>query len=51
MHKTKYWETNFEDSMDLIAKLPVVAATIYNNLYRYSTVLTITSTGPVQCSQ
>jgi len=34
VHKTKYWETNFEDSMDLIAKLPVVAATIYNNLYR-----------------
>merc|ERR1712152_68684 len=24
----------FEDSMDLVAKLPVVAATIYNNLYR-----------------
>jgi len=34
VHKTKYWESNFEDSMDLIAKLPVVAATIYNNLYR-----------------
>ena len=34
VHKTKYWETNFEDAMDLIAKLPVVAATIYNNLYR-----------------
>jgi len=34
VHKTKYWETNFEDSMDLIAKLPVVAATIYNNLFR-----------------
>jgi len=33
-HKSKYWETVFEDSMDLIAKLPVVAATIYNNLYR-----------------
>merc|ERR1711863_118219 len=33
-HKTKYWETVFEDSMDLIAKLPVVAATIYNNLFR-----------------
>ena len=27
-------QTVFEDSMDLIAKLPVVAATIYNNLYR-----------------
>jgi citrate synthase len=34
VHKTKYWEPTFEDSMDLIAKLPVVAATIYNNLYR-----------------
>ena len=34
VHKTKYWETTFEDSMDLVAKLPVVAATIYNNLYR-----------------
>merc|ERR1719325_80091 len=34
VHKTKYWETTFEDSMDMIAKLPVVAATIYNNLYR-----------------
>ncbi len=34
IHKTKYWEATFEDSMDLIAKLPVVGATIYNNLYR-----------------
>jgi len=34
VHKTKYWESTFEDSMDMIAKLPVVAATIYNNLYR-----------------
>lgn len=34
IHKSKYWEPTFEDSMDLIAKLPVVAATIYNNLYR-----------------
>ena len=24
----------FEDSMDVIAKLPTVAATIYRNLYR-----------------
>lgn len=34
VHKSKYWEDTFEDSMDLIAKLPVVAATIYNNLFR-----------------
>ncbi|XP_052799711.1 citrate synthase, mitochondrial-like [Mya arenaria] len=32
--KTKYWEYTFEDSMDLIAKLPTVAAIIYRNLYR-----------------
>merc|ERR1711934_728866 len=34
VHKSKYWETTFEDSMDLVANLPVVAATIYNNLFR-----------------
>ena len=32
--KTKYWECVYEDSMDLIAKLPVIAATIYCNTYR-----------------
>lgn len=34
VHKSKYWEHVFEDSMNLIAKLPAVAAKIYNNLYR-----------------
>lgn len=34
VHKSKYWEYTYEDSMDLIAKLPVVAATIYRNTYR-----------------
>jgi len=34
IHKSKYWEYAYDDSMDLIAKLPVVAATIYNNLFR-----------------
>jgi len=32
--KSKYWEHCFEDSMNLIAKLPTVAAIIYRNLYR-----------------
>jgi len=32
--KSKYWELCFEDSMNLIAKLPTVAAIIYRNLYR-----------------
>lgn len=34
VHKSKYWEYTYEDSMDLIAKLPVVAATIYRNTYK-----------------
>ncbi|KAK3518521.1 hypothetical protein QTP70_001509 [Hemibagrus guttatus] len=34
VHKSKYWEFVYEDSMDLIAKLPCVAAKIYRNLYR-----------------
>ena len=33
-NKKLYWEHCFEDSMNLIAKLPTVAAKIYNNLYR-----------------
>lgn len=33
-HKSTYWEHAYEDSMDLIAKLPAIAATIYRNLYR-----------------
>lgn len=32
--KTDYWESVYEDSMDLIAKLPTIAAMIYRNLYR-----------------
>jgi len=32
--RSRYWEETFEDSMDLVARLPVVAATIYNNMYR-----------------
>uniref|UniRef100_A0A0A9VZC2 Citrate synthase n=1 Tax=Lygus hesperus TaxID=30085 RepID=A0A0A9VZC2_LYGHE len=32
--KALYWEYIYEDSMDLIAKLPVVAATIYRNSFQ-----------------
>lgn len=34
VRKDKYWETVYEDSMNLIAKLPAVAATIYRNVYK-----------------
>jgi len=34
VHKNQYWEFAYEDSMDLIAKLPVVAARIYRNVFK-----------------
>ncbi|GLC45072.1 hypothetical protein PLESTB_001465500 [Pleodorina starrii] len=33
-HKTKYWQAVYEDSMDLIAKLPQLAAIIYRRTYK-----------------
>ncbi|XP_054722439.1 probable citrate synthase 2, mitochondrial [Uloborus diversus] len=32
--KANYWEFTFDDAMNVIAKLPPIAATIYRNLYR-----------------
>ena len=32
--KKDYWSYTFEDSMDLIAKLPTIAARIYRNVYK-----------------
>ena len=34
LHKSKYWEVAYEDSMDLIAKLPGLAAAIYRRSFR-----------------
>eukprot|EP00835_Amoeboradix_gromovi_P004075 NODE_298_length_11435_cov_0.210303.p3 type:complete len:329 gc:universal NODE_298_length_11435_cov_0.210303:2105-3091(+) len=34
MHKSEYWEYTLEDSLNLIAKLPAMAARIYRNVYR-----------------
>ena len=32
--KSEYWTHALEDSLDLIAKLPALAARIYTNVYR-----------------
>ena len=34
LNKKDYWSHTFEDSMDLIAKLPTIAAKIYRNVYK-----------------
>ncbi|XP_022650751.1 probable citrate synthase 2, mitochondrial isoform X2 [Varroa jacobsoni] len=34
VNKMAYWEYAYEDSMNLIAKLPTIAAIIYKNVYR-----------------
>lgn len=33
VNKKEYWDTTFEDSMDLIAKLPTIAGRIYQNVF------------------
>jgi len=34
VHKSKYWESNYEDAIDLVAKIPKLAALIYRNVYK-----------------
>lgn len=34
VNKKEYWETYYEDSLNLMAKLPRLAALIYNNIYK-----------------
>eukprot|EP01023_Acetabularia_acetabulum_P009741 TRINITY_DN143_c1_g1_i5.p1 TRINITY_DN143_c1_g1~~TRINITY_DN143_c1_g1_i5.p1 ORF type:complete len:466 (-),score=68.83 TRINITY_DN143_c1_g1_i5:553-1950(-) len=34
LHKSKYWEPIYEDTLELIAKLPVVAASVYRSTYK-----------------
>ncbi|KAK9701679.1 citrate (Si)-synthase [Basidiobolus ranarum] len=34
IHKSKYWEYTYEDSMNLIAKLPNIAGRIYQNVFK-----------------
>lgn len=41
VNKATYWEHTYEDAMNLIAKLPTVAAIIYRNTYRDSKVCPI----------
>lgn len=36
LKKAQYWEMVYEDAMNLLAKLPTVAAIIYRNVYRDS---------------
>lgn len=34
IHKSQYWDPTFEDTMNLIAKLPSIAGRIYRNVYK-----------------
>ena len=33
VHKSKYWESTYEDAIDLCAKVSRIAALIFNNKY------------------
>ncbi|KAL2482367.1 Citrate synthase 4 [Forsythia ovata] len=39
IHKSKYWEPTFEDSLNLIAQIPVVAAYVYRRMYKNGRVI------------
>ncbi|MCO5570351.1 hypothetical protein L7F22_024071 [Adiantum nelumboides] len=39
IHKSKFWEPVYEDSMNLIARLPEVAAYIYRRIYKEGQVI------------
>ncbi|KAG0641986.1 citrate synthase-like protein [Tuber brumale] len=41
LNKKEYWNYTFEDSMDLIAKLPTIAAKIYRNIFKDGKVVPI----------
>ncbi|KAL0561914.1 hypothetical protein IC582_002359 [Cucumis melo] len=34
IHKSKYWEPTYEDSMNLIARVPLVASYVYRRIYK-----------------
>ena len=43
VHKTKIWEHAFEDSMDIIARLPAVCAAIYRRTFKDGKLITADS--------
>ncbi|XP_010555456.1 PREDICTED: citrate synthase 4, mitochondrial-like, partial [Tarenaya hassleriana] len=34
IHKSKYWEPTYEDCLNLIARVPVVASYVYRRMYK-----------------
>ncbi|GMQ09255.1 hypothetical protein CsSME_00052691 [Camellia sinensis var. sinensis] len=39
IHKSKYWQPTYEDSLSLIAQLPIVAAYVYRRIYKNGQVI------------
>ncbi|XP_042066184.1 citrate synthase, mitochondrial-like [Salvia splendens] len=39
IHKSKYWEPTYEDSLSLIAQLPIVASYVYRRMYKNGQVI------------
>jgi len=34
VHKSKYWESTYEDALDVCAKVSRIAALVFNNSYK-----------------
>ncbi|KAL6575473.1 hypothetical protein OROHE_000850 [Orobanche hederae] len=41
IHKSRYWEPTFEDSLSLIAQVPIVASYVYRRMYKNGQVISM----------
>ncbi|CAN1164251.1 Citrate synthase 4, mitochondrial [Linum perenne] len=41
IHKSKYWEPTYEDSLNLIARLPAVASYVYRRMFKDGKIITM----------
>ncbi|CAN8280142.1 unnamed protein product [Cochlearia groenlandica] len=39
VHKSKFWESTFEDALNLIARVPVVASYVYRRMYKDGSII------------
>ncbi|KAJ4843554.1 hypothetical protein Tsubulata_007973 [Turnera subulata] len=44
IHKSKYWEPTYEDSLSLIARVPVVASYVYRRIYKDGKIIPLDNT-------
>ncbi|VVB06331.1 unnamed protein product [Arabis nemorensis] len=44
VHKSKFWESTFEDALNLIARVPVVASYVYRRMFKDGSIIPLDNT-------